>query len=83
MVKVGDYMSWIDTRSDIDKEIANCYSQIEELNNKIKQLEMKKSKEQRIYELTKQFRYEEVYGKETTTNGKLKWSGVYSGEHIE
>jgi len=48
MVKVGDYMSWIDTRSDIDKEIANCYSQIEELNNKIKQLEMKKSKEQRI-----------------------------------
>ena len=27
-------------------------------------------------------RYEEVYGKETTTNGKTKWFGVFTGKHI-
>ena len=47
-------MSWIDTRSDIDKEISNCYSQIEELQNRIKELEAKKKSESRIDDLVKQ-----------------------------
>lgn len=50
----GDYMSWIDTRSDIDKEISSCYSQIEELQNRIKELEAKKKSESRIDDLVKQ-----------------------------
>lgn len=44
------------------------------------------TKEKNINELTNssQLRHEEeVYGRETTTNGKLRWSGVYSGGHIE
>ena len=52
-------MSWMGTSSDIDIEIADCYSQIEELENRIKQLKAEKLKEQRIDELTKQFRYKE------------------------
>ena len=47
-------MSWIDTRSDIDKEISSCYSQIEELQNRIKELEAKKKSESRIDDLVKQ-----------------------------
>lgn len=39
-------MSWIEHRSKIDVEIANCYSQIEELKNKIKILETKKMEEE-------------------------------------
>lgn len=27
--------------------------------------------------------YEHIYHKETTTDGKLRWFGVCSGEHIE
>lgn len=32
---------------------------------------------------TGRYDYEEVYGIETTTDGKTRWSGVYSGEHKE
>lgn len=38
-------MSWIEHRSEIDIEIADCYSQIEELEKKIKILEARKRKE--------------------------------------
>jgi len=31
---------------------------------------------------TSNYEYEEVYHKETTTDGKTRWFGVYSGEHI-
>lgn len=31
----------------------------------------------------KTYDYERIYHKETTTDGKLRWFGVYSGEHIE
>jgi hypothetical protein len=37
-------MSWIEHRSEIDVEIADCYSQIEELEKKIKILEARKRK---------------------------------------
>jgi len=47
-------MSYIDNRSDIDKEIESCYSQIEELRNRIKILEAEKEKESRIDNLAKQ-----------------------------
>ena len=54
MVKVDDYMSWIDTRSDIDIQISKCYSMIEELQNRIKELEAQKKSESRIDDLVKQ-----------------------------
>lgn len=38
-------MSWMEHRSEIDVEIADCYSQIEELERKIKILEARKRKE--------------------------------------
>lgn len=38
-------MAWIERRSEIDIEIADCYSQIEELEQKIKTLTAKKQKE--------------------------------------
>ena len=38
-------MSWMEHRSEIDIEIADCYSQIEELEKKIKILEARKRKE--------------------------------------
>lgn len=47
-------MSWIDIRSDIDKEIENCYSQIEALQNRVKELKAKKKSESRIDDLVKQ-----------------------------
>lgn len=47
-------MSWIDTRSDIDIEIANCYSQIEELENRIKELKALKKSENYMDDLVKQ-----------------------------
>ena len=47
-------MSWIEHRSEIDIEIANCYSQIEELKNKIKILETKKMEEEQIDKLIQQ-----------------------------
>ena len=47
-------MSWIEHRSEIDIEIANYYSQIEELKNKIKILETKKMEEERIDKLIQQ-----------------------------
>lgn len=47
-------MSWIEHRSKIDIEIANCYSQIEELKNKIKILKTKKMEEERIDKLIQQ-----------------------------
>ena len=47
-------MSWKEHRFDIDVEIANCYSQIEELENKIKTLKAKKKEDERIYRLTQQ-----------------------------
>ena len=46
-------MSWTEHRSEIDIEIANCYSQIEELENRIKLLKVKKKEEERIDKLTK------------------------------
>ena len=47
-------MCWIEHRSDIDVEIANCYSQIEELKEKIRTLEVKKKEEERIDKLIQQ-----------------------------
>lgn len=47
-------MSWIEHRSKIDVEIANYYSQIEELKNKIKILKTKKMEEERIDKLIQQ-----------------------------
>ena len=47
-------MSWMEYRSEIDLEIANCYSQIEELKNKIKELEARKTEEKRMDGLVKQ-----------------------------
>lgn len=38
-------MSWMEHRSEIDIEIADCYSQIEALEKKIKILEARKRKE--------------------------------------
>lgn len=38
-------MSWTEHRSEIDIEIADCYSQIEELEKKIKILEARKRNE--------------------------------------
>ena len=38
-------MSWIEHRSEIDIEIADCYSQIEELEKRIKILEARKRNE--------------------------------------
>ena len=32
---------------------------------------------------TTNYTYEEIYHKETTTDGKLRWVGVYSGEHVD
>ena len=47
-------MSWIEHRSEIDIEIANCYSQIEELEDRIKALKAQKNEKERIDKLTKQ-----------------------------
>lgn len=47
-------MSWMDTRSDIDIQISGCYSMIEELQNRIKELEAMKKSESRIDDLVKQ-----------------------------
>ena len=47
-------MSWTDTRSDIDIQISRCYSMIEELQNRIKELEAMKKSENRIDDLVKQ-----------------------------
>ena len=47
-------MCWIEDRSDLDVEIANCYSQIEELKEKIRILEVKKKEEERIDKLIQQ-----------------------------
>ena len=77
-------MDWVDTvlYADIDEEIANCYSQIEKLKNRIKILEAKKESENRISELSKQLStIEEVYYKETTTDGKMRYYGTETGCH--
>ncbi len=47
-------MSWIEHRSEIDIEIANCYSQIEELEDRIKTLKAQKQEKERIDKLAKQ-----------------------------
>ena len=46
-------MSWIEHRSDIDIEIANCYSQIESLQNRIAFLKAKQKEEERLDNLAK------------------------------
>jgi len=48
-------MAFIDNRSDIEKELSDCYSQIECLQNKIKNLEYQLAEQERISELTKKF----------------------------
>ena len=47
-------MGYFEHRSDIDIEIANCYSQIEALQNKIKTLKAQKEKEESMDRLVRQ-----------------------------
>ena len=46
-------MSWIEHRSDIDVEIAECYSQIEKLHSRIAFLKSKQKEEDRLINLAK------------------------------
>ena len=53
-------MSWMEHRSKIDIEIANCYEQIEELKKRITILEAKKTEEKRIDDLIKKMNKEVI-----------------------
>ena len=46
-------MSWMEHRSEIEVEIAGCYSQIEELQNRIAFLKRKQKEEERHDELAR------------------------------
>lgn len=46
-------MSWMEHRSEIEVEIAECYSQIEELQNRIAFLKRKQKEEARHDELAR------------------------------
>ena len=35
------------------------------------------------YDTSTDYTHEEVYGKQTTTNGKTEWFGTHSGKHID
>lgn len=53
-------MSWMEHRSEIDIEIANCYEQIQELKKRITILEAKKAEEERIDDLIKKINKEVI-----------------------